>query len=110
MNLLIGISDIKQIYNYQTNQKDNYSVLLDMCLEQNESNFYLLDKEQGFMQEINIRIGKKPSTVLFLNQTTVDLNAPSNYLSLLLTDTTYQIAEHYLTQTAYENLYFEEIP
>ena len=69
-----------------------------------EPNFYLLDKEQGFICEINIRIGKKPSTVLFLNQTTVDLNAPSNYFSLLSTDTTYQISEHYLTQTAYENL------
>ena len=37
MNLTSGISDIKQIYNYrynyQTNQKDDYSVFLGMCLE-----------------------------------------------------------------------------
>ena len=32
------------------------------------------------------------------------MNAPSNYFSPLSTDTTYQIAQHYLTQTAYENL------
>ena len=32
------------------------------------------------------------------------MNAPSTYFSPLSTDTTYQIAEHYLTQTAYENL------
>ena len=87
-----------------------------MCLEQNESSFDLLDKEQGFIREINFRIGKKRSIVLFLNQTIVDLNrfytmnALSNYFSPLSTDTTYQTAEHYLTQTAYENLYFEKIP
>ena len=114
MNLTSGISDIKQIYNYrynyQTNHKDDYSVLLGMCLEQNESSFDLLDKEQGFIREINFRIGKKPSIVLFWNQTIVGLNrfctmnAPSNYFSPLSTNTTYQIAEHYLTQTAHENL------
>ena len=32
------------------------------------------------------------------------INAPSNYRSPLSIDTTYQIAEHYLTQTAHENL------
>ena len=114
MNLTSGISDIKQIYNYrynyQTNHKDDYSVLLGMCLEQNESSFDLFDNEQGFIREINFRIGKKPSIVLFLNHTIVDLNrfctmnAPSNYFSPLSTNTTYQIAEHYLTQTAHENL------
>ena len=81
-----------------------------MCLEQNESSYDLLDKEQGFIREINFRIGKKPSIVLFLNETIADLNifctmnAPSNYFSSLKADTTYQIAEHYLTQTEYENL------
>ena len=110
MNLTSGISDIKQIYNYrynyQTNHKDDYSVLLGMCLEQNESSFDLLDKEQGFIREINFRIGKKPSIVLFLNHTIVDLdrcctmNASSNYFSRLSTDMAYQVAEHYLTQTA----------
>ena len=69
MNLTSGISDIKQIYNYrynyQTNQKDDYSVFLGMCLEQNESSFDLLDKEQGLIPEINSRIGKNPSIVLF---------------------------------------------
>ena len=49
MNLTSGISDFKQIYNYrynyQTNHKDDYSVLLGMCLEQNESIFDLLVKE-----------------------------------------------------------------
>ena len=114
MNLTSGISDIKQIcnyqYNYQTNQEDNYSVLLGTCLEQNESSFDLLDKEKGFIREINFRIGKKPSIVLFLNQTIVDLNrfctinVLSKYFSLLSTYTTYQIAEHYIKQTAYENL------
>ena len=114
MNLTSGINDITQIYNYryncQTNHQDDYSVLLGMCLEQNESSFDLLDKEQGFIREINFRIGKKPSIVLFWNQTIVGLNrfctmnAPSNYFSPLSTNTTYQIAEHYLTQTAHENL------
>ena len=32
------------------------------------------------------------------------MNAPSDYISPLSTDTTYQIAEHYFTQTGYENL------
>ena len=115
MNLTSGINDITQIYNYryncQTNHKDDYSVLLGMCLEQNESSFDLFDNEQGFIREINFRIGKKPSIVLFLNHTIVDLNrfctmnAPSNYFSPLSFDTTYQIAEHYLTQTAYKNLF-----
>ena len=110
MNLTSGINDIKQIYNYrynyQTNHQDDYSVLLGMCLEQNESSFDLLDKEQGSIREINFRIGKKPFIVLFWNQTIVGLNrfcimnAPSNYFSPLSFDTTYQIAEHYLTQTA----------
>ena len=49
MNLTSGISDFKQIYNYrynyQTNHKDDYSVLLGICLEQNESIFDLLVKE-----------------------------------------------------------------
>ena len=72
--------------------------------------FDLLDKEQGFIREISFRNGKKLSFVLFLNQTIVDLNrfctmnAPSNYFSPLSIDTTYEIVEHYLTQTAYENL------
>ena len=86
MNLTSGINDIKQIYNYrynyQTNHQDDYSVLLGMCLEQNESSFDLLDKEQGSIREINFRIGKKPFIVLFWNQTIVGLNstmnAPSN--------------------------------
>ena len=114
VNLISCISEVKQIYNYhynyQTNQKNDYSVLLGMCLEQNESSFDLLDKDQRFIREINFRIGKKPSNVLFLNQTIVDMNrfctinASSNYRSPLSIDTTYQIAEHYLTQTAHENL------
>ena len=114
MNLISGISDVKQIYNYQyncqTNQKNDYSVLLGMSLEQNESSFDLLDKEQRFFNEINFRIGKKQSTVLFLNQTIVDMNrfctinATSNYCSPLSIDTTYQIAEHYFMQTTHENL------
>ena len=93
MNLTSGINDIKQIYNYrynyQTNHQDDYSVLLGMCLEQNESSFDLLDKEQGSIREINFRIGKKPFIVLFWNQTIVGLNrfctmnAPSNYFSPL---------------------------
>ena len=62
MNLISGISDVKQIYNYQyncqTNQKNDYSVLLGMSLEQNKSSFDLLDKEQRFIREINFRIGK----------------------------------------------------
>ena len=62
MNLISGISDVKQIYNYQyncqTNQKNDYSVLLGMCLEQNKSSFDLLDKKQRFIREINFRIGK----------------------------------------------------
>ena len=78
MNLTSGINDIKQIcnyrYNYQTNQKDNYLVLISMRLEQSKFSFDLLDKKQGFILEINFRIGKKPSIVLFLNQTIVDLN------------------------------------
>ena len=32
------------------------------------------------------------------------MNAPSDCISPLSTDTTYQIAEHYFTQTGYENL------
>ena len=62
MNLTSGISDIKQIYNYrynyQTNHKDDYSVLLGMCLEQNESSFDLFDNEQGFIREINSELVK----------------------------------------------------
>ena len=114
MNLISGISDVKQIYNYQyncqTNQKNDYSVLLGMSLEQNESSFDLLDKEQSFFHEINFRIDKKQSIVLFLNQTIVDMNrfctinATSNYCSPLSIDTTYQIAEHYFMQTTHENL------
>ena len=121
MNLTSGISDIKQIYNYrynyQTNHKDDYSVLLGMCLEQNESSFDLFDNEQGFIREINFRIGKKPSIVLFLNHTIVDLNrfctmnAPSNYFSH------YQLIRLTRLQSIILRkqhmkicLYFEEIP
>ena len=121
MNLTSGISDIKQIYNYrynyQTNHKDDYSVLLGMCLEQNESSFDLFDNEQGFIREINFRIGKKPSIVLFLNHTIVDLNrfctmnAPSNYFSY------YQLIRLTRLQSIILRkqhmkicLYFEEIP
>ena len=71
MGLTSGISDIKQIYNYryndQTNQKDYCSVLLGMCLEENESSFGLHDKEQEFIRKISFRIGKNSSIVLFLN-------------------------------------------
>ena len=98
MNLTSGISDIKQIYNYrynyQSSHKDDYSVLLGMCLEQNKSSFDLLDKEHG-SSEISFRIGKNRSLFCFLNQTIVDLNrfctmnALSNYFSPLSIDTSY---------------------
>ena len=114
INLASGISDIKEIYNYrcnyQTNQKDDYSVLLGMRLEQNESALIYLIKSKGSSVKSISEMVKKSSFVLFLNQTIVDLNrfstmnTPSNYFSLLSIDTTYQIAEHYLRQTAYENL------
>ena len=89
-----SIINLNYRYNYQTNLKDDYSVLVGMCLEQNESSFDLLDKEQGIIRETNFRICKKPSIVLFLNQTIVDLNrvctmnAPSNFFSPLSTEST----------------------
>ena len=69
MNLTSGISDIKQIYsyryNYQTSHKDDYSVLLGMCLEQNKSSFYLLDKEHGFIREISSELVKTVHCFVF---------------------------------------------
>lgn len=62
------------------------------------------------MQEIVFRSAKKPSVVLFLEQTLVDMErfctmkAPQKYFSPVPADTTYQIAGHYFTQTAFENL------
>ena len=58
MNLTSGISDIKQIYNYrynyQTNHKDDYSVLLGMCLEQIESSLiYLIRNKDSFVKSIS---------------------------------------------------------
>ena len=88
-----SIINLNYRYNYQTNLKDDYSVLVGMCLQQNESSFDLL-KEQGIIREINFRICKQPSIVLFLNQTIVDLNrvctmnATSNYFSPLSTEST----------------------
>ena len=88
-----SIINLNYRYNYQTNLKDDYSVLVGMCFEQNESSFDLL-KEQGIIREINFRICKQPSIVLFLNQTIVDLNrvctmnATSNYFSPLSTEST----------------------
>ena len=69
MNLTSGISDIKQIYsyryNYQSSHKDDYSVLLGMCLEQNKSSFYLLDKEHGFIREISSELVKTVHCFVF---------------------------------------------
>ena len=57
MNLTSGISDIKQIYNYrynyQTSHKDDYSVLLGMCLEQNKSSFDLIRNMGSFVKSVS---------------------------------------------------------
>ena len=60
------------------------------------------DERQPFIREITFRSNRKPSVILFLNQTTKDTERfcrrlpSSKYFSPGTADDTYNIAGHYL--------------
>lgn len=100
-------------FNYGINSKsiDEIKDVILMLLEQNQENdFFILEANQPFIREIVFRQGCQPAVVAFTNQTLTDVlrfcsRAGSEHsFSPLLIDTTFNIAEYYFTQTAYQNL------
>jgi hypothetical protein len=82
-----------------------------MVLEQNQDDDCLiLEDNQPFVREVLCRQGCQASVVTFTNQTLTDISrfctqsGSGTFPSPLLADTTFNIAEYYFTQTAYENL------
>lgn len=80
-------------------------------LEQNHgSDSFVLDDNQPFIREVIFCHGRQPSIVAFTDQTVKDVSpfctrsGSLTHFSPLLIDTTFNIAEYYFTQTAYENL------
>ena len=100
-------------FNYGTSSKsiDEIKDVILMLLEQNqEKDFFISEQNQPFVREIVFRQGCQPAVVAFTNQTLTDVlrfcrRAGSEiWFSPLLVDTTFNIAECYFTQTAYQNL------
>ena len=69
--------NIKQIFNYRLNNDSNsldpYTEILCSVIEQKKIFDDVTDESQPFIQEITFRSAKKPSVILFLNQTTKDM-------------------------------------
>ena len=103
---------VKEIYNYRlkndSNSLDRYTEILSSVMEQKENFDDVTDENKSFIQKIAFRSARKPLVILFLNQTTKDMERftrleSSKYFSLVTADGTYNIARHYLVQTEYEN-------
>ena len=108
----------KQASNYKFNygsvsrsDQDEISNVILALLEQNHgSDSVVLDDNQPFIREVIFRNGRQPSIVAFTDQTIKDVSrfctrsGSLTHFSPLLIDTTFNIAEYYFTQTAYENL------
>ena len=108
----------KQASNYKFNygsvsrsDQDEISNVILALLEQNhDSDSVVLDDNQPFIREVIFRHGRQPSIVAFTDQTIKDVSrfctrsGNLTHFSPLLIDTTFNIAEYYFTQTAYENL------
>ena len=108
----------KQASNYKFNygsvsrsDQDEISNVILALLEQNHgSDSVVLDDNQPFIREVIFRHGRQPSIVAFTDQTIKDVSrfctrsGSLTHFSPLLIDTTFNIAEYYFTQTAYENL------
>lgn len=108
--------DAKQISNFRYNNKDSsdvdaFSLLIYRLLEQSKmADCVAIDDNQPFLREILLADKVHPKFVLYLDQTICDIERfcsmkaiGTNYFSVLGFDTTFNIAEHYLTQTVYHN-------
>ncbi len=107
----------KQVTNYRSNygqqartKQDDMSDVILMLLEQNQdADVSVLDDSQPFIREILHRHGHQPAMVAYTNQTLEDVarfcsSVDAKEQSPLLIDTTFNIAEYYFTQTAFQNL------
>ena len=113
----VRVRNPKQVSNYKFNHgnnsrsSDEINDVILMLLEQNqEKDFFILEENQPFVREVLFRQGCQPAVVAFTNQTLTDVSrfctrsGSENNFSPLLADTTFNIAEYYFTQTAYQNL------
>ena len=79
-------------------------------MEQKENFDDVTDESQPFIREITFRSARKPSVILFLDQTTKDMErfctrlASSKYFSPAIADGTCNITKHYLVKRVYENV------
>lgn len=107
----------KQVSNYRSNygqqarrNQDDINDVILMLLEQNQdADCFVLDDNQPFIREILQRHACQPAIVAYTNQTLADVarfcsRSDVEEQSPLLIDTTFNIAEYYFTQTAYQNL------
>ena len=108
----------KQIKNYRFNYRekvddgDDYisSLIMDIVQQNEETAFLPLDPNQPFLRQIIFRDQKKANIVLYTNQTLKDMerfctkSSNPKFFSTYPVDTTYNIANHYLTHGAYQNL------
>ena len=106
------ISNYKYLYG-QSNSKERQDELSDLILQileqRSDKECFVLDDDQPFVRELLCRQGSQPSIVAFTDQTLKDIERFCTHsssqvkFSPLLVDTTFNIAEYYFTQTAYEN-------
>lgn len=77
--------------------------LLDQSKEQNP---HVLDKNQPFVREFLLRHGHQSTVVAYLDQTLRDVDrfCTNDPHSTFVVDTTFNIADYYLTPTCYLNL------
>ena len=94
-------------FNYASNFKlndDINDVILTLLKQNEEKDFLILEENQPFVREVLFCQGCQPAVVAFTNQTPTDVlrfctrAGSENLFSLLLSDTTFNIAEYYFTQ------------
>ena len=103
------ISNYLQYYGKKEHkvEDDIQSIILDVLQQGKDKNIEVNDKDQPFIQEVLIRNGKQVSIVAFLKATIDDTSrfcANDDIFSALSIDTTFNIAECYITETAFKYL------
>ena len=103
------ISNYLQYYGKKEHkvEDDIQSIILDVLQQGKDKNIEVNDKDQSFIQEVLIGNGKQVSIVAFFKATIDDTSrfcANDDIFSVLSIDTTFNITEYYITETAFKYL------
>lgn len=101
------ISNYKQMHGARSSLANDEisSIMLEMFKEGPNDASDVIDKDQAFVQEMQIRHGKQANFVAYCKQTVNDVErfcCRDDAFTTLSMDTTFNVAEYHLTQTVFK--------